>query len=169
MGTDCVVTLPHRTRVEDVRTVLAALLGFKVTRQDLGNGGWAAHCEPNVVSLLSCGSMPQCCTISWRDAPNPALHRSHGSIFYHFENKDGRWLSMGCHPTAIAIASALVSFFGGSADFNDCDDSEDDFVVPERTDIHAEDGKEWHDLQARLLAVRPLSADELDAAKAWVR
>ena len=65
----------------------------------------------------------------------------------------------------VAAARRLVEFFGGYVDYNDCDCSERDYVVPDRPDIqHAEDGEQWEHFQARKLAVTPLSKEEIEKA-----
>jgi hypothetical protein len=80
-------------------------------------------------------------------------------VAYHFEvsrpNAGRRLAVLGANHDATRVARALVDFFGGFADFNDCDDTERDYEQPDRSDAEncPEDGAEWDALQARMWAL----------------
>ena len=70
-------------------------------------------------------------------------------------------------PWWLAAGKALVDFFGGELDYNDCDSSDSDYAVPAKGDSmnRPSDGKPWHRLQDRILALQPLSADDILSAR----
>lgn len=62
-----------------------------------------------------------------------------------------------------AVGKRLVDFFGGSVDFNDCDDIDVDYSKePGSTDVNAPtSGEHWENFQKRILEVPRIHKDEL--------
>lgn len=89
------------------------------------------------------------------------------SVLYFFEGtkKGERMMIPPSTDFWIAIGKGLVEFFGGTLDYNDCDDSDVDFKRAARKDIHAEGNEEWYSLQERKLAVKPLTKADLEATR----
>jgi hypothetical protein len=64
-----------------------------------------------------------------------------------------------------AVGTALVNFFGGHVDYNDCDD---EATGPQKTAVPVQrndpsDNPEWTALQERLMTLGPLTADNIEA------
>jgi len=58
----------------------------------------------------------------------------------------------------------LVDFFGGRMDYQDCDDSYEDYTKWPKSSRHnrPQDGKPWQNFQKRMEAVKPLTKEELE-------
>lgn len=180
MGVDTKILLPAAARIQDVADVMGALAGFPMEKRYFAhireNGrdsaGWSAG-HPygsSYVRLTPIHNMVQCAYIHLDSSELGRVmvdgEREH-QCMYHFEaGCNGERLLM---PRStdfwIAIGKGLVEFFGGTVDYNDCDDSDVDFARPAQKDIHAEDGAEWYSMQARKLVVKPLTQVDLDAAR----
>jgi len=170
MGIDCTFTIPAPAQLRDVADVLAALLGCPVERRPLGDGSTYAHVagvtfqqygtpdgDPDRPVVAYAPSLPSCVSIEIATPDGPR------SFLYHYE-----WDAMGNRgimPRAtaanIALCVAACDFFGGSVDFNDCDDVGEDYRQPVREDIHASDGQPWQAFQDRKLAVQPLTPSDI--------
>ncbi len=163
MGVDCKITLPAAARLRDVADVLGALAGLPMVKWNFSNTeGYSAHCEGVKYSRYDLPGLEECCKIEF-DAPLTGPVQQ----MYHFEfGADGaRGITPRARSVWIAIGRGLVDFFGGSVDYNDCDDEEMDYSQPQRDDIHAEDGEEWYALQDRKLAVKPITKSQVDKCK----
>lgn len=159
MGVGCQLTIPAPARIRDVADVIAGLLGFPVYKIPLGNDGYAARVDG--IQFLSYDNMPECSRII---TPMPIGPWDVYETLYHYE-----WDELGNHgimprsrPINIALCIALCDFFGGRIDFNDCDDSDCDYRQPAREDIHATNGQPWNAFQDRILAVRPLTKEDIE-------
>jgi len=61
------------------------------------------------------------------------------------------------------MMSGLARFFGGTVDFNDCDDSEEDEVWErKRSNNSPTDGDEWQQFHEDLYAVKPITENDLN-------
>jgi hypothetical protein len=156
-------------RVKDVATVLGAAAGLPVVKRQFtgGRDGWAAEVEGVTVETTSVPHMlhldfkaPQGQTL----VDGMAWH--YCSFHYEYERSDGRLLMPRSNAFWVAIGKRLVDFFGGTVDYNDCDDVEVDYQRPKKSrKLNAPtSGAEWTAFQERLLAVKPLSAKELENA-----
>lgn len=162
MGVDVRLMIPAPARIRDVADVLAALLGCPVVRQDHGHGGsWSANCWGDVAFYRSENAddliQPECVWININAPDDPR------SFLYFFE-----WDAMGNHglfprstASNIALCVAICDFFGGTVDFNDCDDVEVDYRQPVREDIHPHGGMPWENFQNRKLAIQPLTVADV--------
>ena len=159
MGVDCRITLPDKVRIRDVADVIGMLLGQKWELAPLDSHG-SKHLKVEGVSVRN-SSVDACADIFVGDR----------RFFYHFEwsggsfgNRDihcGRGLILRSTAENIALAVALVQFFGGFVDFQDCDESDCDFAWPEQPDIRPNDGEAWERFQQRMAAVRPLTKADI--------
>lgn len=161
MSVDCHVYLPAPARVDDVAEVLGLLFGCPMVAEQRKNflyeyvpGARVVVC-PEIVTMVSIYVEP----------PNTARARH---WFYHFEGDAlGRHLlSQRARPSSIAAGVALVDFFGGVVDMNDCDDEHNDYSAPAREDIHAVSDPEYHNLRHRMREVQPLTKQDLDQYRA---
>ena len=159
MGVDCKITLPDKVRIHDVADVIGMLLGQKWELVPLDNHG-SKHLKVEGVSVKN-SSVDTCADIFVGER----------RFFYHFEwsggSFEGRdtYCGRGLMPSAtaenIALGVALVQFFGGIVDFNDCDESDCDFAWPEQPDIRPNDGEAWERFQQRMASVRPLTKTDI--------
>lgn len=165
MGIDTKISLPPNVRVQDVASVMGALLGLPV-HLEVCDGGLARQVRYALVrgaSVKGYEAIPQMCRIEIRRGPDLVA-----TPHFHFEMPGGRRLvTMRMSAKNIALAKAVVDFFGGSVDFCDCDDEKVDYVVADKGDDlnHPEDGEEWEILQRRLVEVKPLSKKDVQACE----
>lgn len=163
MSVDCNIYLPSYVRVEDVATVIAGAMGFKVETHE--GYSWARQHDVKIV----CTNNPA--LLSLQFGPSPADPQDH-SWYYFLEGDDqinpgSRCLHTRSYKEIIAVGRRLVNFFGGRIDYQDCDSRERDYVRPWKKpdEVCPTNGKPWTDFQKRLLAVKPLTAAELDKAQ----
>lgn len=170
MGVNCWTYLPAAVRIDDVAKVAAALIGHKSRHESIGGSdGIFAHVDGWKTTTAN-ETMPHCAYIvldatiktpaaeALRDSDGDAYH-----LLYHFESGRNGEKAIGpkCTAVKIALCVGLVSFFGGTVDFNDCDDVDVDFRRKPKPDIHASDGEEWDRFQKRILAVKPLTQEDI--------
>lgn len=154
MGVDCVLHLPPNVRVRDVGNVIGTLFGHRPFMADLDGVTCAVRVEG--VSVVGIENMPQCATIRLERAG-----KVEREILYHFEGPRGyRSIQLRSLSENIALLRRLADFFGRVVDHQDCDDAYEDYVVPGKSadENHPEDGELWDNLQARVMAVQPLTA-----------
>ncbi len=158
------LSLPPNVSVRNVAAVIGVLLGARARKTDLGEGAYVADVA-GVEVRSSAAGMPECADINV--IPPGAGH--YRRFLYHFELPDGRRLLM---PTStaenVALAKALVDFFGGRLSYADHDETPD-YVVPDKGDEenHPTDGEPWHRLQDRILALSPLTKKDVSACRAF--
>lgn len=166
MGVDMRVYLPANVRVRNVAGVMGAYAGCPVSKDFFrcGGGGWSAHADGVEVKSAS---LPEMVSIFIRTpmVDGETVHHCN----YHFESEGGRiGRLMLPRSTAfwIALMTRVVDFFGGTIDYQDCDESECDYAVPEKTwqENSPSDGDEWYSFQNRVLAIVPITEDEWNAA-----
>jgi len=92
-------------------------------------------------------------------------------VTYHFEpdNGAGRLLLPRSTPFWIALGVRLVDFFGGTVDYSDCDSVDVDYQVAAKSalDNGPTDGEAWNVMQQRIIDLKPLSRQEIEAAAAF--
>jgi hypothetical protein len=166
MGVDMRVRLPNNVRVRNVAEVMGAYAGCTPVKSFFrgdSKGGWHASVPGAKVTTTSLPEMAQI-TI---DCPMVDGQTSH-FCFYHFEPESGSGRLMLPRSTAfwIALMTKVVDFFGGELDYNDSDDSECDYSVPEKTvdENSPQDGEAWYNFQNRVLNIKPLTKEEWEAA-----
>ena len=69
----------------------------------------------------------------------------------------------------IALGKRLVDFFGGFVDYNDCDNSDSDYAVAEKTadECDPQDGQPWDDFQERMFNLKPITKEEIEACRQY--
>lgn len=162
MSVNCVIYLPPAARLTDVSKVIAILDGCPATKYIHSKEGddrevWWTN-VPDVKTQDA--HTPECAQILW------TTNGKKRSMLYHFElgKKGEHGITPGSTGWAIALGKRLVDFFGGYVDFNDCDEIEVDYKKRAKWDIHGEDGPEWDHLQSRMLALKPLTKEEIQEA-----
>lgn len=166
MGVDMRVKLPGNVQVNKVAKVMGAYAGCTPVKRFFPNdskGGWCAEVRDVKVTTTTVPEMAQI-TI---DCPMIDGQVSH-FCFYHFEPECGVGRLMLPRSTAfwIALMTKVVDFFGGELDYQDCDDVDVNYSVPAKTleENSPSDGEAWYDFQNRILAIKPLTKDEWQAA-----
>lgn len=166
MGVDTHIYFPPQTRLRDVSSVMATLLGHPTALMDHGS---YQSCDVDAVTTCGIESMPTCARIELRDRD----HEVYLSPLYQYESS-GRPDSAGntgehvillrATPLVIAMASALVRFLGGAVRFNDCDDVVN-VDVPAPHAAAPEDGESWTAFERAKSAVKPLTVDDIEACR----
>jgi hypothetical protein len=95
-------------------------------------------------------------------------------LSYHFETDcgKGRLLNVRSRAIWLAVGNRLIDFFGGSIDYQDCDEIDVDVKKPWKgVALNCpSDGKEWYAFQQRILDIKPITVKEwrgYDAAAAY--
>jgi hypothetical protein len=159
MGVDTRISLPSNVRVRDVAKVMAASLGCKVTRFAIPRSdGIFTECKDILIQSSSTAGL---CDIEFH---NCTVGPESQWFLFHWEFTGGR-KGMLPRSTAIniAIGMRLVKFFGGSIDFQDCDSIQIDYIAGEKSNDEncPTDGREWDNLQKRILAIEPITDTEI--------
>ena len=82
-------------------------------------------------------------------------------VLYHFEwTGGGKGLLPRSTPFWCAVALKLVTLFGGAVQWQDCT-SGDDLSLPPNPLRMATNGREWDEWQKAMLAVGPITEDDL--------
>ena len=164
MGVDCRIMLPPNVRLDDVQDVIAASVGVELVKTNLSGGKFWAVRQKSVKSegygmeaLNSCVRLK----INHECLDGVADHE----VMYHFEcDRIPGWRLMMPRSTAfwICVGARLVTFFGGKADYKDCDSTDWDLEVEPKSDEmnHPSDGEPWQNLQKRIFAIKPISKAE---------
>lgn len=164
MGVDINCYLPDSVSIEDAATALARLAGLPIERHEMTTGWYAT--VPGVATVGLPG-LPSCAEIRFeRDG-----EQRH--VLWHWDaNLQGHRL-LAPRSTAfwIAVCRGLIDFFGGMMIYNDCNDHTDpatgatrfDYEQPDRgwEANHPSTGEPWQRLQERLLALPPLTPEEI--------
>jgi hypothetical protein len=151
MGVDTKILLPATARLMDVTSVLGKLLGFPHEKCGLSAGGSYYYRVPGISTATA---IDTCALIKWTDC---RIEGVGGSVLYHFEGspRGERLLMPHCCEEWQEIGRQLVQFFGGTVDYNDCDDVDVDFSRPNQfPDGMPGDGQAWRALQESIAAVR---------------
>lgn len=163
MGVDCQIRLPGNVKVGYVSEVIGISAGLTAFMSPLSGCKGATHVTVPDVKVVGNLAIPTCCDIALtgRSIDGQVNH----NVLYHMEPYGGGRLLMP-RSTAfwISIGIRLVDFFGGSIDYQDCDDIDEDYAVEEKTDLMncPEDGEEWQDLQNRIFSLKPIGKKELN-------
>ena len=180
MGVDAKIYLPSNTRLDTVVDVVCRLLGAPVNKQDLGSrdhpGAWHAQPANGVGSYRSYESIPGMAGVTIKKIDSSIYGQPAVNFSYHFEfggprrgknNGGTRGISMRAYGVNIAMFKRLADFFGGTVDYSDCDDKENNYVVPHKDDHMncPEDGTAWQVLQERIMSVQPLTQAEIDTCE----
>ena len=165
MGVDTRIRLPGDVRVRDVADVIGILAGRKVSWGGSGKSRWV---EVEGVTVESAQGVPQCANI--QITPGDGVRPDHIYVLYHFEDDEGngRVLCPRSTPFWVAVGKRLVQFFGGTVDYQDCDDVEVDFKADKpRSRNNPSDGKPWDDFQAEKAAIVPLTKEDVETCRKY--
>ena len=144
MGRKTVVYLPGNARLATAAKVMGITMGCVPAWGSSGDARWV-----DVRDVVIRSPLPEMASIVARGV----------LATYHFEpeipHAGRRLLMLDSCAESEKIARALVDFFGGYADFNDCDDTDRDYEQTDRSDLAncPSDDAEWDALQARLWAL----------------
>ncbi len=155
MGVDCRIMLPGNVRIRDVMTVIGVAVGFQPIKIELQGGSYSIDVPKGSVVAESTFT-PDMVMIKFDGR--------HVNWFFEVDSFNGRLLYPKSTPFWCLVGHRLVDFFGGSVDYNDCDLSEKDYKRRNKSDKlnRPTDGDEWHSLQDRMAAVRPITLAELE-------
>jgi hypothetical protein len=168
MGVDTNVRFTPGTTAEDVADVCSILLGHEPTLDSIGDRDqfYALRTKAQVENTIIPGML---------QITVPGTETADGLwATYHINGGDAPWhrstrtmhligwpmLKLRARPERIALAKRLVDVFGGSVDYNDCDDSYEDYCA----DGHPlkfpwnEDYEAW---QGVMFMQAPLTDDEV--------
>ena len=174
MGVDMHVCLPARVRVADVAKVMGALAGLKPERRKLAWSDGFYVRVPGVRVTTMADDTPETADIVLTPLKGQRLVDSHAGFsetcFYHFETETGERLMMpSSTPFWVAVMRGVVDFFGGRMWYSDYDTSgppDYERPTPAGRNIHATNGEEWDDLMLAILALEPVTKEQMkDAAK----
>lgn len=167
MGVDCKVYLPDNVKIDNVVEVMGIAAGLPCKRfyhksyNGKDTGYWGAHVEG--ASAKPCQFIVTLADIELKGKMVDGLEEH--TVNYHFERDrtSGRLLMPRSTAFWLAIAHRLVDFFGGHIDYQDCDDSYNDYEVPAKSDElnSPDDGELWQNLQERIESVKPITQEEL--------
>ena len=169
MGVDCGIHLPDRVRVSDVAKVIAASVGIEVVNAPITSGGktfpvaWIKDRTATTIKPYNTAGLEACVEIQWTRGPKTLPGLGGHSCMYHLEpSHGGRLLMPPSTPQWLAIGHALIEFFGGTLDYQDCDTVDVDETVPDRwEDVDDEDA--FDRFERRVLAVKPLTRLDIEA------
>ncbi len=175
MGVNVRLELPARTRMMDVANVVGLLLGCARHWDESQGARWVQ--VKGVSRSSSCNNIPEMAyiNIKVKNIDNPAaqvIQKSDGDTYalsYHFEGErlGGPTMIPKSTPAKIALCKAVVIFFGGRLDYNDCDSVDVNLVVEPRADVAPTDGKAWNDFQEALWNIKPLTQADIDTVARW--
>jgi hypothetical protein len=173
MSQDCHIYLPQDTRFDDICDVIGILLGQKKELCSLDKDGVYCHVKEVKKDYDYKNSRPT----SLNDTKEnifvlPTFSPEYWVIYiknnridkvwhqgnFHFETEDNmKLLSGGSTEFWIKIGKALVEFFGGYVDYNDCDEVEKDFIKDKpRIKNNPNDGEEWNNFEREKFNLEPI-------------
>lgn len=151
MGANCKITIPAHVRIHDFAIVFGGLSGCEITVGEFTNGERLCRsAEITGIRYRIYDDMPTCPTIK---LPNDR----HALYHFEFDDDGNHGITPRSTPFAIALGLALVDFFGGSVDFNDCDDVDVDYQRDPVPTYREQDGDSWQTFQDRMIAVKPIT------------
>lgn len=167
MGVDTHIVFPPSVRMRDIANAIGILCGIKPQREMLERD--AFHFSVPGVFRESVESIPECARIR---IDHPDSIRQPFDVLYHFEGEyhvgDNRDISIPVHslnprsnPFWIAIGKRLVYHFGGAIDFQDCDDTDNDYQQPPNPLNSACDGDPWSRHQEAIFNLKPLTEADI--------
>lgn len=157
------VILPGNVRVRDVATVMGAYAGLNAVNMGNTDNPFARVSDACVAAILS---QPGCAEIGLQGKTVDGCHGHFCTYFFEPSHCDGRMIVTRSTPFWIALMTKVVDFFGGSLDYQDCDGDDMDYHVPHksRDENSPGDGEPYKDFQNRILAIVPLTKNDLELA-----
>jgi hypothetical protein len=175
MGVDCSLTLPNNARLRDVANAIGILAGLKPEAERLSGSDGFFFRVPGVTVKSSRIETLAEIHIQAPDGESLVDGEKHHWVLYHFEfevptdDPNVRTYARGIMPRStrfwIAMCCKLADVFGGVLDFNDCDDSGQDYVKPEHPLNGAVNGAAWDAQQRRIFELAPLTKKDMTAVE----
>lgn len=167
MGVDCRILLPPDARIRDVADVIGILAGLNPEWDDSIPSVSVPGATAKPSSLAECAEI----TIVSKNGEFLVDGETSHWLLFHWEpsEESGMHLLMP-HSTAfwIALGKKLVSFFGGSIDYNDCDSKDVDYRAKKpRRRNNPTVGKPWDDFQKAMFNIKPLTEKDLEKAEKY--
>lgn len=164
MGVDVKINLPDNVRVKDVAYIIGIAAGCPIQWEKTEHDPDHSWLRVRGVEVKGTSSV-EMAEISIRSTGHLLVDgEDMHYLFYHFESSRGG-RSLGPRSTAfwLAVAHRLVDFFGGSIDYQDCDDVEVDYSRPKkpRRLNSPEDGDDYWNFYKRLSEVKPITEEEM--------
>ena len=165
MGANCVIHLPGDVRVDDVAEVCGILAGLPFEWTESGKAKWVT--VPGA-SVKTSSSTPEMVTVLLEGKLIDGT--DHHFAHYFFEDMDRGTTDKVFHPTSnpfwCAVGKGLVDFFGGKADWNDCDKGSFNYrkAKPRKTNAPSKD-EPWDEFQLAVSKIKPLTKKDLKAAE----
>lgn len=173
MGVDLRLYLPPTARIEDVATVAAILMGCEYSYRKpfdaAREGSRVVELAKKAVVYEQSSVYPAMNVITFNAPKGKTLIDGITSHFgyWHWEPDRApfgyRHLSLKSTAFWIAVAKGVADFFGGMVDFDDCDETAIDYIVPEQNNWHS-DGDAFYDYNERICNVQPLTIADLHKA-----
>ena len=175
MGINVVATLPPECRIGDVAHVAGILLGNKFTKKALSENSYYVFVDGVSVRANTPSNPTLADMVITLNPKNPAaasIIRSDGNpyhfdYFFEFDKTGERGLYPKSTAAKIALCVGIVQCFGGKVDFNDCDTKSVNYRAKPFKYTGAQDGDEWNRLQDRIMAVKPLTNQDMEKYIPW--
>jgi len=163
MGVDCKVYLPMDVRVKDVCTVMGVALGGKIEKINLPSGSFYVKVYNYTFNTMSWE--PSMCSITVEIEDEAIKEYTKENLvcpYYFFEGNGYREMIFGSRWISIELAKTLVRFFGGYADFNNCDDIVADIFIPQKDTkyLRHDSNEEYNKFQNDLADVKIITIPE---------
>ena len=163
MGCSTKIYLPPNVRIQDVATVIGILSGDEKKKKYFNEKSLQNefYVTVNNVKFSNCPSHPECAWINIKCQGSVLEITYQASGFWMFENDifpGWKYLSFGSREYSIKIVKALMEFFGGMADYNDCEGNQMDIEVepkPDSFNYHKEN-KDYEAFQEALWNLKPI-------------
>ncbi len=161
MGVDIRCVLPGNVRVDDVAKVIGIAVGLKpeYRKFNMGNSdGGATYVDG--ITVNAAGSV---------DTVQINFDGRYALYFFEPDIAIGKRLFYPkSTPFWIAACKRLVDFFGGTIDYNDCDEKAVDYRVKAKSNSEncPSDDEPWETFQQRLLTVPRIHKSEMVNPKA---
>lgn len=170
MGVDTSISLSPQATLREVADVIGILLGNKKTWTGFNKNAdpESGYVKVDEVKVAGAPNLPECADIDIycpNAAPSAKTNgNDHRHFLYHFEFGDSgrRGLLPRAAAANIAIGVALIKFFGGKIDYQDCDEVEINESYPAPNDIkHRSNDRCFDSIQRRMMALEPLTEEEI--------
>lgn len=153
MGVDLVITLPPHAAADEVADLMGIFLGKAAKLVPLSGGGDAVSCRVEGVSVTALGrGLEGSLDIRVDGFGRVAMYQLDSSSFGE------RYLIFRAGSEGVeALALALVDWFGGRVDYNDCDGIDADHVARyPKWPFVPHDGEQWDRYQRDKAALKPI-------------
>jgi len=175
MSVDTRIRLSPDVHIDDVAEVIGILAGLKPEKVPFKDGTGFYARVPGVECQNTCVVGMAHIVLTAPKGKTLIDGEPYHFCSYHFEpSNSGRksdhfkLLFPRSTPFWIAMGRRLADFFGGTIDYSDCDSKSIDYRrgYPKLRNS-PEDGRPYFQFQEKILAVKPLTRADLQAARKW--